>query len=56
MRAARKRGRKPGRPPLLAETVSAARKPVEAGMAPGKAAKQLKIGRATAYRITNPFC
>ena len=35
--AARKRGRRPGRPPLDLETVSAA--------------KQLGIGRATAYRI-----
>ncbi len=49
--AARKRGRKPGRPPLDPETVSAARKLIEAGMTPGQAAKQLNIGRATAYRI-----
>ena len=49
--AARKRGRKPGRPPLDPETVSAAQKLIEAGMTPGQAAKQLNIGRATAYRI-----
>ena len=49
--AARKRGRNPGRPPLDPETVSAARKLLEAGMTPGQAAKQLNIGRATAYRI-----
>ncbi len=53
--AARKRGRKPGRPPLSTETVSAARKLMEAGMTPGQAAKQLKIGRATAYRIARSF-
>ena len=49
--AARKRGRKPGRPPLDPETDSAARKLIEAGMTPGQTAKQLNIGRATAYRI-----
>ena len=49
--ADRKRGRKPGRSPLSAETVSAAKKLIEAGMTPGQAAKQLNIGRATAYRI-----
>ena len=49
--AARKRGRKPGRPPLDPETVAAAQKLIEAGMTPGQAAKQLNIGRATAYRI-----
>ena len=49
--AARKRGRRPGRPPLDPETVSAARKLIEAGMSPARAAKHLGIGRATAYRI-----
>ena len=49
--AARKRGRPPGRPPLDPETVSAAQKLIEAGLSPGQAAKQLGIGRATAYRI-----
>ena len=49
--AARKRGRKPGRPALDPETVSAAGKLIEAGMSPARAAKQLGIGRATAYRI-----
>ena len=49
--AARKRGRTPGRPPLDPETVSAARKLIEGGLSPARAAKQLKIGRATAYRI-----
>ena len=49
--AARKRGRAPGRPPLDPETVSAARKLIEGGLSPARAAKQLKIGRATAYRI-----
>ena len=49
--AARKRGRTPGRPPLDPVTVSAAQKLIEAGLSPGQAAKQIGIGRATAYRI-----
>ena len=49
--AARKRGRKPGRPALDPETVSAAQKLINAGLSPARAAKQLGIGRATAYRI-----
>jgi DNA invertase Pin-like site-specific DNA recombinase len=49
--AARKRGRKPGRPKLDAQTVSAALKLIAAGLTPGQAAKQLGIGRSTAYRI-----
>ena len=50
--AARKRGRKPGRPPLDPDTISAARKLVQSGFSPTQAAEQLGIGRATAYRIT----
>ena len=49
--AARKRGRTPGRPPLDPETVSAAQKLIDAGLSPARAAQQLGIGRATAYRI-----
>jgi DNA invertase Pin-like site-specific DNA recombinase len=49
--AARKRGNHPGRPKLDEETVSALQKLVEAGMTPGMAAKQLGIGRSTAYRL-----
>ncbi|MDE2986428.1 MAG: recombinase family protein [Chloroflexota bacterium] len=49
--AARKRGRTPGRPPLDPETVSATQKLIDAGLSPARAAKQLGIGRATAYRI-----
>ena len=49
--AARKRGKRPGRPPLHPETVSAAEKLIAAGLSPARAAKQLGIGRATAYRI-----
>ena len=49
--AARKRGRRPGRPALDRETVSATQALVEAGLTAGQAAKQLDIGRATAYRI-----
>ena len=51
--AARKRGRTPGRPPLDPETISAAQKLIEAGLSPAQAAKQLAIGRATAYRIAS---
>ena len=49
--AARKRGRSPGRPTLDPETVSAAQKLIESGLSAGQTAKQLGIGRATAYRI-----
>ena len=48
---ARRQGRKPARPPLHPETVAAAGKLIDAGMSPTQAAKQLGIGRATAYRI-----
>ena len=46
--AARRRGRRPGRPALDGETVSAAQTLLEAGLTAGQAAKQLGIGRATA--------
>ena len=49
--AARRRGRTPGRPPLGPERVSAAQKLIDAGLSPARAAKQLGIGRAAAYRI-----
>jgi len=49
--AARAQGRKPGRPPLEAETVLALRNLVEAGMTAGQAAKHLGIARSTAYRL-----
>jgi DNA invertase Pin-like site-specific DNA recombinase len=49
--AARKRGKTPGRPRLDGETVSAARKLIAAGLTPGQAARQLGIGRSTAYRL-----
>ena len=49
--AARAQGRKPGRPPLEAETVLALQKLVQAGMTAGQAAKQLGIARSTAYRL-----
>ena len=44
-------GRKPGRPPLEAETVLALQNLVQAGMTAGQAAKQLGIARSTAYRL-----
>ena len=40
------------RPPLDPETVSALQNLVSAGMTAGQAAKQLNIGRSTAYKIT----
>ena len=49
--AARAQGRKPGRPPLEAETVLALQNLVGAGMTAGQAAKQLGIARSTAYRL-----
>ncbi len=49
--AARKRGRRPGCPALDQETISATQALVQAGLTAGQAAKQLGIGRATAYRI-----
>ena len=49
--AARQRGRSPGRPALNPETVSATKKLIAGGLSAGQAAKQLGIGRATAYRI-----
>ena len=48
--AARRCGRKPGRPPLDPETVSAVQKLIEAGLSPAQAAKH-GIDRATAYRL-----
>lgn len=48
--AARRRGSQPGRPPLDAEKVAALRKLVGSGLTAGKAARQLGIGRSTAYR------
>ena len=49
--AARAQGRKPGRPPLKAETILALQNLVNAGMTAGQAAKQLGIARSTAYRL-----
>ncbi|MEQ3709524.1 recombinase family protein [Sulfitobacter sp. 916] len=49
--AARAQGRKPGRPPLEAETILALQNLVKAGMTAGQAAKQIGIARSTAYRL-----
>ena len=49
--AARKRGRKPGHPPLNWKPISAAQTLIETGLTPGQTAKQLGIGRATVYKI-----
>lgn len=51
IKAAKAQGRKPGRPPLEAETVLALQNLVQAGMTAGQAAKQLGIARSTAYRL-----
>ena len=51
IRAARLKGRKPGRPPLDTETVLALENLVQAGMTAGQAAKRLGIARSTAYRL-----
>ena len=51
IKAARAQGRKPGRPPLEAETILALQNLVQAGMTAGQAAKQLGIARSTAYRL-----
>lgn len=51
--AARKKGRMPGRPKLSDETVKALGSLVEGGLSVGQAAKQLGIGRSTAYRLAS---
>ena len=51
LRAARKRGRIPGRPPLHADTVSALQELVDNGTSVTKAAQYVGIGRSTAYRV-----
>ena len=49
--AARRRGSRPGRPPVDPEKAAALRRLADAGMTPGRAARQLGIGRSTAYRL-----
>ena len=49
--AARKHGRKPGRPPLQPETISTLQDFVESGKSVLQAAKHLGIGRSTAYKV-----
>ena len=51
--AARLQGRKPGRPPVSADTVQALNSLVASGMTAGQAAKQLGIARSTAYRLVD---
>ena len=50
IRAARLKGKVPGRPSLDQEKLSSALKLIEAGLSPTAAAKQLNIGRSTIYR------
>jgi DNA invertase Pin-like site-specific DNA recombinase len=50
IKAARARGKVPGRPQLDKEKFGAALKLIEAGMSPTNAAKQLSMGRSTLYR------
>lgn len=51
--AARKRGRKPGRPRIDKGTVDAALKLIDAGLSAGQVAKRLGVGRSTLYRIAS---
>ena len=51
LRATRKRGRSPVRPPLHADTVSALQELVDNGTSVTKAAEHVGIGRSTAYRV-----
>ena len=50
IKAARARGKKPGRPPLDQEKPTSAIALVEGGLSPTRAAKQLGLGRSTLYR------
>lgn len=50
IRAARLRGKYPGRPVLDKDKLDAALKLVESGLSPTNAAKQVKLGRSTLYR------
>lgn len=50
IRAARLKGKIPGRPPLDKEKLDAAFKLIKSGISPTNAAKQLQIGRSTLYR------
>ena len=50
IKAARARGKVPGRPQFDKEKFYAALKLIEAGMSPTNAAKQLSMGRSTLYR------
>jgi len=52
LQAAKLRGKKAGRPPLDPDTIKALKNLVAAGMSAGQAAKQLGVGRSTAYRLT----
>ena len=50
IKAARQRGKEPGRPSLDREKLEAAMKLIQSGMSPTNAAKQLQMGRSTLYR------
>lgn len=50
IRAARLKGKKPGRPIIDKDTLDSAIKLVELGVSPTNAAKQLHMGRSTLYR------
>lgn len=50
IKAARLRGKHPGRPILDKDKLNSALKLIEAGLSPTLAAKQLQIGRSTLYR------
>ena len=50
IKAARLRGKEPGRPKLDKEKLASAIKLIESGTSPTNVAKQLQIGRSTIYR------
>ncbi len=50
LNAARSKGKRFGRPAIEEDTLDAALKLVDAGLPPGKAAKQVGVGRSTLYR------
>jgi DNA invertase Pin-like site-specific DNA recombinase len=50
LKAAKLRGKHPGRPSLDQEKLESALKLIETGVSPTRAAKQLQIGRSTLYR------
>lgn len=55
IKAARARGKKPGRPNLDKDKLDSALRLIETGISPTNAAKQLGMGRSTLYRELKSF-